>query len=604
MEPRFCAARLAALSLLGLMPAVLGAQMYGPPSSYSSPYGQPQAYGPSPYGGSSPYGGTAQPQAYGQQPYGRPGYQQPYPQQAYDQPAQPQYQPAQPQYGYGQNQPYGQPAQQSLDAAQLEQLVAPIALYPDTLVAQMLAASTYPAQVADADRWLAAQGNASPYQIAGGADVQSWDPSVKSLTAFPQVLAEMDRNQGWMAELGNVYYNQPQDVLQAVQVMRQRAQAAGTLQSSPQELVSYDQGNIELAPPSPDMVYVPQYDPWNSYGDPVTPYPGFNLLGAIGSFFSTVGPGLLHFGPGIAMAAFNHTPFGWLSWALSWLTNGITLGHSAWATQSTAVADWGLPYGGPRAFTGGGEGYHGSAFGYRGGGAGGLAPTRGYARPPSGYAGNSREVAGNRYDAAPHYYEPNRYEQNRGYGQTDNRSAQLQYLQRDNRGYEQQPARTGYQRGPQDAYNRAPAPISRPESYNNRPQAYSSNNSRAQTYDRPESRLAYGPEAYGGAQRGFAAPIETQRSFSAPTYRSPTESFGREDAYSRPGSSFKSGGSYRPEQSYKAPKSSGGGFHLFGGGGSHEMKAPKMPKPPKMSSHSSGGHSSSGHSSSHSGHHW
>ena len=66
---------------------------------------------------------------------------------------------------------------------------------------------------------------------------------MKSLTAFPQVLAEMDSNQGWMAALGNAYYNQPQDVLQAVQVMRQRAQAAGTLQPSPQEQVSYDQGN-------------------------------------------------------------------------------------------------------------------------------------------------------------------------------------------------------------------------------------------------------------------------------------------------------------------------------------------------------------------------
>jgi len=93
----------------------------------------------------------------------------------------------------------------------LEQLVAPIALYPDTLVAQMLAASTYPAQVVDADRWLQALGNASPYQIAGGADVQNWDPSVKALTAFPQVLAEMDRNVQWTTGLGNAYYNQPQD---------------------------------------------------------------------------------------------------------------------------------------------------------------------------------------------------------------------------------------------------------------------------------------------------------------------------------------------------------------------------------------------------------
>src|SRR5207253_2437822 len=103
-------------------------------------------------------------------------------------------------------------------------------------------------QVQDADRWLQVQGNASPYEIAGGADVQSWDPSVKALTAFPQVLARLDQNIQWTTDLGNAYYNQPQDVLQGVQVMRQRAQAAGNLQSTPQEQVAYDQGAITLAP--------------------------------------------------------------------------------------------------------------------------------------------------------------------------------------------------------------------------------------------------------------------------------------------------------------------------------------------------------------------
>ncbi len=91
----------------------------------------------------------------------------------------------------------------------------PIALYPDPLVAQVLTASTYPAQVADADRWRQAQGYAPAEQIAGGADAQNWDPSVKALTAFPQVLAEMDRNMRWTTDLGNAYYNQPQDILQA-----------------------------------------------------------------------------------------------------------------------------------------------------------------------------------------------------------------------------------------------------------------------------------------------------------------------------------------------------------------------------------------------------
>ena len=179
------------------------------------------------------------------------------------------------QQGYGQPQPQMQP----LNAQQLEQLVAPIALYPDPLVAQVLTASTYPAQVADADRWRQAQGYAPAEQIAAGADAQNWDPSVKALTAFPQVLAEMDRNMRWTTDLGTAYYNQPQDILQAVQVMRQRAQAAGNLQSTPQETVSYDQGNIEVAPANPQVVYVPAYNPWVVYGQPISPYPGFSCWG-------------------------------------------------------------------------------------------------------------------------------------------------------------------------------------------------------------------------------------------------------------------------------------------------------------------------------------
>ena len=139
---------------------------------------------------------------------------------------------------------------------------------------------------------------------------------MKALTAFPQVLAQMDHDLAWTTDLGNAYYNQPQDVLQTVQVLRQRAQDAGTLQNTPQESVNYDQGNIELAPANPQMVYVPAYNPWDVYGAPVQPYPGFSLFGALGSFF---GSSPVQFGLGIAMQAFMHTPFGWLSWALDWL---------------------------------------------------------------------------------------------------------------------------------------------------------------------------------------------------------------------------------------------------------------------------------------------
>ena len=128
--------------------------------------------------------------------------------------------------------PQGQP----LSAEQLDQLVAPIALYPDALVAQILAAATYPTQVVEADRWRQAQGNAPAEQIAAGAENQNWDPSVKALTAFPTVLAQMDRNIQWTTDLGNAYYNQPQDVMDSVQAMRQKAEAAGQLRSTPQQV--------------------------------------------------------------------------------------------------------------------------------------------------------------------------------------------------------------------------------------------------------------------------------------------------------------------------------------------------------------------------------
>src|ERR1035437_4834532 len=303
----------------------------GPQAAYdqqsyaqTQPYAQ-QPYTQQPYYGRQSYASAYPPQGYGQgQPYGQQSYGQVYPQQGYGQ-TQP-YGQAYSQKGYRQEQPSGQPLNggPALDAQQLEQRVAPIALYPDTLVAQVLAGSTYPAQVEDAERWLQAQGNASPYQVAGGADVQDWDPSVKGLTAFPQVLAEMDRNVRWTTDLGNAYYNQPQDVLEAVQVMRQRAQAAGNLRSTPQQEMSYDQGNLELDPPNSQVAYVPSYDPWSVYGDRVSQYPGFSPTGAQGSSFNSASDSsALQFGSAIAMAAFKHTTWGWLGRGLSWLSQSV-----------------------------------------------------------------------------------------------------------------------------------------------------------------------------------------------------------------------------------------------------------------------------------------
>ena len=117
-------------------------------------------------------------------------------------------------------------------AQELQELVSPIALYPDVLVAQILAGSTYPTQVVEADRWLKQNPNLTGDQLAAQVNQQPWDPSIKSLTQFPSVLQTMNDNLAWTSALGEAYYNQPADVMNAIQVLRNMAVNAGTLKST------------------------------------------------------------------------------------------------------------------------------------------------------------------------------------------------------------------------------------------------------------------------------------------------------------------------------------------------------------------------------------
>src|SRR3979411_2133375 len=174
-----------------------------------------------------------------------------------------------------------QAAQQTPE--QLQQLVAPIALYPDALVAQILAAATYPDQIVVADRWLQQHSNLKGEQLGQEVDKQPWDPSVKALVEFPSVLANMDKNLSWTSSLGDAYVNQQQEVMNAVQVMRDRAKQAGNLKSTSQEKVSDHGKTIVIEPADPEVVYVPEYDPWLVYGDPIglstgwASYPGHTV---------------------------------------------------------------------------------------------------------------------------------------------------------------------------------------------------------------------------------------------------------------------------------------------------------------------------------------
>ncbi len=165
-------------------------------------------------------------------------------------------------------------AYQPLAAAQLDQLLGPIALYPDPLIAQMLAASTVPAQIVLADRYVT--GGGDPNQI----EQQPWDASVKAMARYTNVLKWMDDNLGWTTELGQAFLNQQPDVMKSIQRLRASASRLGNLQSSPQQQVVADGGNIEIVPADPQVIYVPVYQPAQVYYD-----------AAIGSPFITFGIG-------------------------------------------------------------------------------------------------------------------------------------------------------------------------------------------------------------------------------------------------------------------------------------------------------------------------
>src|ERR1700732_2460439 len=137
---------------------------------------------------------------------------------------------------------------------QLQQLVAPIALYPDSLVAQILAASTFPEQVVDADRWVQSHPDLKDDALAQAIDQQPWDPSVKALVAFPSVLGNMDKNLSWTSSLGDAYYNQEQDVMDVVQAMRRQGQESGDFTDTPQQTVTTQGSTVVIEPASPEVV--------------------------------------------------------------------------------------------------------------------------------------------------------------------------------------------------------------------------------------------------------------------------------------------------------------------------------------------------------------
>jgi hypothetical protein len=235
-------------------------------------------------------------------------------------------QPPEPPFEQQQQQAPDQPPPVQYSPEQLYNLVAPIALYPDPLLGQVLAASTYPLEIMEAQQWVGQHPELRGEQLTSAARQQSWDPSVQALVAFPDAMALLSRDIHWTTDLGNAFLAQQADVMNAIQVMRERAQQNGRLQSTPQETVTQQPvpGGppvIQIQPSNPEVVYVPQFNPEYVWGPPVYgAYPplwypsiGFGFGYGAGVFLSGLFAGFLGFG-------------GW-GWGLSWLAHGLFLNN-------------------------------------------------------------------------------------------------------------------------------------------------------------------------------------------------------------------------------------------------------------------------------------
>jgi hypothetical protein len=312
--------------------------------------------------------------------------------------------------------PQQQPEQQAADAPRLSpqdlgNLVAPIALYPDLLLSQILAASTYPAEITEAQQWMRSTGLRGQ-QLVEAAKQQPWDPSVQALVAFPEVMTLLTRDMQWTTDLGNAFLSQQADVMDAIQRLRASAHDNGRLTNTPQQRVTYEQQNgqnaIVIQPVDPQTVYVPVYNPVYVWGPPAYGYypplgypgVGYGIGFGVGTFLGGLFSGFFGFG-------------GW-GWGFSWLSHGLFLNglffnhfgfhgyggygfHGGYGYASRAA--WvhnpghrlGVPYSGHYA---GGHfaaaGNH--AAGNHAAGNGGYASARSNNAGHPGYSGGSRQA--------------------------------------------------------------------------------------------------------------------------------------------------------------------------------------------------------------------
>ena len=460
------------------------------------------------------------------------------------------------------------PPPQLLSPDQLDNLVAPIALYPDNLLSQVLVASTYPLEVVEASQWLQQNRNLQGQQLVNAAQQMNWDPSIQALVVFPDVLNRLASDVQWTTALGNAFLAQQSDVMNAVQKLRAEARASGRLNSNAQQNVTTQtedgQSVIDIAPADPQVVYVPEYNPVYIWGPPVYGYYPPLYYPPIGFGFG--------FYPGIYLSGF----FGGLGWGIGWggwgwgcnwfggaiLTNGFFFnhygfhdwdhdrwGHGGWDRGGFRSGVWqhnpdhrgGVPYsnqavanrfGGSTAgrgslARGGFAGGQSSAFG-RNGFAGNQAGRNGFARGGA-QSGNAGTFNGQR-------------------GQFGNNSGRFQTPSQGGRSFAPQSnGGQNYQRFGQSGN------MSGRQSFNSAPRSGA-----AQPNFR--SNPSFGGNAYRSAP-----------SYSAPSYRGggvPTApAFHSSPSFGGGGGGFRapSGGGFAPHSSGGF---GGGGFHGGGGGSS------------------------------------
>jgi hypothetical protein len=253
--------------------------------------------------------------------------------------------------------PAAQPSLQSTvptSATQLYQLLGPVALFPDNLLAQVLAAANYPDQIAAASSWLAQNSTLKGAALQQAVNQQPWDTSVKGLIAFPDVLSQMAQNLAWTRALAMAYTQEPGDVMNAVQILRQRATNSGALKSSAQQQVDIQPNanassasasvtkvvpaptqTIVIKPAQPSVVYVPTYNPSVVYGYPAVPvYPGY-VPPPTYSSGDMLATGLISFGVGVAVGSLVNDH--WDDWGVGWHQSTVVYHNSPYVIHHTTT---------------------------------------------------------------------------------------------------------------------------------------------------------------------------------------------------------------------------------------------------------------------------